>query len=78
MPAFYHFKNVCEGKKPKTKCTSITDCLPSLTCCLLTLPVAIRQVEDSSELLEKTLLKLRLDQKGNGSIRELYHDGTQK
>lgn len=27
--------------------------------------VAIRQVEDSRELLEKTVLKLRLDQKGN-------------
>lgn len=30
--------------------------------------VAIRQAEDSKELLEKTVLKLRVDQKGNQSL----------
>lgn len=54
----------------------ITACLPPLTCRPPTLPVAIRQVEDSHELLEKTVLKLRLDQKGNEST--VSYDGTQK
>ncbi len=47
------------------KCTSNTDCPLSLTCCSLVLLIAIRQGEDSRELLEKTVLKLRVDQKGN-------------
>lgn len=41
-----------------------TDCLLTLTSCSMLLP-AIREGENSSELLEKTLLKLRQDQKGS-------------
>lgn len=46
-----------------------TDCLLTLTSCPVLLP-AIREGEDSSELLEKTLLKLRQDQKGSLLNRE--------
>lgn len=40
------------------------DCLLTLTSCSMLLP-AIREGENSAELLEKTLLKLRQDQKGS-------------
>lgn len=42
--------------------------------------IAIRQGEDGRELLERTVLKLRVDQKGNGSIMSfnLSNDETQK
>lgn len=46
-----------------------TDCLLTLTSCPVLLP-AIREGENSSELLEKTLLKLRQDQKGRMLKRE--------
>lgn len=46
-----------------------TDCLLNLTSCPMLLP-AIREGENSSELLEKTLLKLRQDQKGSLLKRE--------
>ena len=48
------------------KVVSTTDFLLCLTCCSLML-TAIRQSENGHELLEKTLLKLRVDQKGNRS-----------
>lgn len=34
---------------------------------------AIRQAEDNGELLEKTVLKLRLDQKGNRKMKWIQY-----
>lgn len=41
----------------------------SVTETLISMLAAIRQTEDSSELMEKTVLKLRVDQKGSKSSR---------